>query len=146
MDMKMSRIGFCLCVGLSLVAGVWLAGCDNSNPKPADVAGTWNITQTVATEAGTFSVNGTLVLQQDGNNVTGTFSVTGLPVSGVVDGRHLSLQTAAFVNTESGTVVTGVLDGSVNGNEMKLTGVATEKGPNVTITVQIALTGTRVSQ
>jgi hypothetical protein len=91
------------------------------------------------------TIDGTLSLQQDGNNVTGSFTETGVPVSGVVDGDHLALDTAAFVNTVSGAVITGTLDGTVNGNSMNLSGVAKQTGPAASITLNVSLVGTRTS-
>jgi len=78
-------------LGLSIVT---LVGYANAQ-SPADVTGTW--TGSTATGASTL----TLVLKQEGKNVTGTLAGAGTedgPVTGTVDGNTIRLQ-----NSRGGT-------------------------------------------
>jgi hypothetical protein len=81
---------------------------------PPNVAGTWNVS--VSGEAG--SAQQTIVLQQDGNKITGTFKgprQSG-PLEGTVDGNNISFHVATRVPLDyKGTVDGDTMKGTMSG-------------------------------
>jgi hypothetical protein len=98
-------------LSLSLLFTCVLAAADTS----ANVTGTWNIT--VSGEAG--SANQTIVLQQDGNKITGTFKgprQSG-PLEGTVDGNNIKFHVKTRVPLEyNGTVDGDAMKGTMSGH------------------------------
>lgn len=99
--------------GLFLVIALVASGAAADNP-PANVAGTWTVS--VSGDAG--NATQTIVLQQDGNKITGTFKgprQSGT-VDGTVDGNNIKFQVKAripldYTGTVSGDSMKGTLSG-----------------------------------
>jgi len=88
-----------------LSALVFFAGTAMADDKPANVAGTWNVAVTGAAGA----TNQTIVLQQDGSNLTGTFKgprESGT-ITGTVTGNNIKFHVKARIPID----YTGVADG-----------------------------------
>lgn len=102
-----------LCVWVLLVSACGLGVAAN---ETANVAGTWKIS--VTGESG--SANQTVVLQQDGNKITGTFRGPRQSGSleGLVDGNKITFHVNARVSLD--------YKGTVDGDSMK--GTMTGKG------------------
>jgi hypothetical protein len=97
------------CVWIVLLAA---SGLSFAPDEPANVAGTWSIT--VSGEAG--SANQTIVLKQDGNKITGTFS--GPRQSGTLEGAVLGNKISFHVNARipldyKGTVAGDNMNGTL---------------------------------
>jgi hypothetical protein len=107
---KLSWPLLCLCATLILVSGAALA-----DDAPANVAGTWTVS--VPATAGTLTQ--TLVIQQDGAKITGTFK--GPRQSGTLDGT-VTGNTVSFHVTAgtpldyTGTAAGDSMKGTVTGN------------------------------
>jgi hypothetical protein len=86
----------------------------SAQDAPANVTGTWNIR--VAGDAG--NAEQTIVLQQDGGKITGTFKgprQSG-PLEGTVDGKNISFHVAARVPLDyKGTVDGDTMNGTLTG-------------------------------
>ena len=110
-------------IGLILVAAVLslpapAAAGGLAQDKPADVAGTWNITVDIGGNTGTPSV----ALKQDGEKLTGTYSsqVFGeQKVTGTIKGNAITFEFTASLEgntvkvTYSGTVDKATMKGKV---------------------------------
>jgi len=86
----------------------------SAQDAPANVTGTWNIR--VSGDAG--NAEQTIVLQQDGGKITGTFKgprQSG-PLEGTVDGKNISFHVAARVPLDyKGTVDGDTMNGTLTG-------------------------------
>lgn len=114
----MKRGNRLLALGLVLGLGLITAVSAMAEDKPADVAGTWNLT--ITSQRGTFE--STLVLKQDGGKVTGT--ITGrmgeTPIDkGAVAGDTLTFEVTR--DTPNGTFTISY-KATVSGDSMKGTG------------------------
>jgi hypothetical protein len=117
-ETTMKRSYRLLALGLALCLGLAAAVQARAEDKPANVAGTWNLT--LSSQRGTF--NSTLALKQDGSKVTGT--ITGrmgeTPIDkGAVAGDTLTFEVTR--ETPNGTF-TMSYKATVNGDSMKGTG------------------------
>jgi hypothetical protein len=82
---------------------------------PANVAGTWKVSVT----GGAGNAEQTIILQQDGNKITGTFKgprQSG-PLEGTVEGKNISFHVATRVPLDyKGTVDGDTMKGTLMGN------------------------------
>lgn len=95
-------------------------GSEPSEPPTVDVTGTWEVE--IESEQGSFE--GTMELEQEGSDVSGSFSSSGQgpPLSvegGTVSGNKLSLTLTA---SAGGETIELILDGTVEGEEASGTG------------------------
>lgn len=99
----------------------------NTSGAPANVAGTWNLT----IEPPGQTIGATLVLDQQGNLITGTLSSPLFPSTPLRDGRVTANGFGFTVSVDvGGTVLDVVFDGRVTGDEVSGT-VDTPQGPAV---------------
>lgn len=131
--MKRFGIGQGCVALLCLVATMGFTGCDddsdgNTSNAPADIGGTWTSAITGTDENGRpFDYQGTMMIAQDGQNVTGSYSYyngnsftfTGTYVDGALtatDSDNWSIQLEFEGNSAAGTL-TGTHDNGVAGVE-----------------------------
>jgi len=106
-------------LGLSLLTLLISCGGGSNTPSSRTLTGTWSVT--VTSQAFNASGTATIQLQQNGNSVTGSASLTGTPcatsapLTGTISGSDLSFQLS-----ENGQVVT--LTGTVNSSLTSMSG------------------------
>ena len=133
------------CLLLSVLVGLLLTlscgGGSSSGGGGSDtlnVSGTWKGTGN-APETGTHPT--TLILNQSGNNVSGTWD--GLAVNGTVSGNQLNLTLTPF--TQDGIYYTGGGSATITGNSMSGTLSMSGKKGTASVTINGTFTATRSS-
>jgi hypothetical protein len=107
-----------------LVALIFMCGFSVASDAPANVAGTW----TVSASDGRRNATQTLVIQQDGAKLTGTFK--GPRQSGTIEGSvtgtaisfHVKARTQLdYIDTVDGSTMKGTLSGGGRGGNWTAT-------------------------